>query len=396
MPDKDPYQILNIASDATESEIKKAYRDSVTTCFEKNGSIQEFYDISKAYITLTNLSTSLMIPDTGAAPRALVKNPGWGSLMEKSISPAFMLGIMFTGIAGGLIGYSLQPKQTVVREIIREAQVPNATPAPIPSPDREGPKEQPSISQPVITKSSSKAAIAINPSPLSQKTTAPITANTARPSPEKNIATLPNTPKPFRILPVPPQALPTIQQQPAGILPGKPVLVPAPQSPNLLPLNPASTQSFASAKFPGQTPSQKSASNTSNPIEVPAKDEEADKLIAQIDAYKPTQQSPQVPGNEPRKQSTLGVSSTPIATKLSTEKILGTIQIPMEDGTSVPANKLLHLDTEVWKLEKGETRKKLNVLVNELIESKNLNSACAKADISLEGLRLLIKKYGTA
>ena len=84
MPDKDPYQILNIASDATESEIKKAYRDSVTTCFEKNGSIQEFYDISKAYITLTNLSTSLMITDTGAAPRALVKNPGWGSLMERA------------------------------------------------------------------------------------------------------------------------------------------------------------------------------------------------------------------------------------------------------------------------------------------------------------------------
>jgi hypothetical protein len=88
--------------------------------------------------------------------------------------------------------------------------------------------------------------------------------------------------------------------------------------------------------------------------------------------------------------------STPIIAKVSSEKILGTIQIPMEDGTSVPANKLLHLDTEVWKLDKGETRKKLNVLVNELIESKNLNAACTKADISLEGLRLLIKKYGTA
>jgi hypothetical protein len=396
MPDKDPYQILNIASDATESEIKKAYRDSVTICFEKNGNIQEFYDISKAYITLTNLSTSLMIPDTGAAPRALVKNPGWGSLMEKSVSPAFVLGIMFTGIAGGLIGYSLQPKQTVVREIIREAQIPNTTPATVASPNKEGPKEQPSTSQPVITKSSSKAAIAINPSPPSPKTTVPITANAARPSTEQNIAALPTIAKPFRILPVPPQALPVIQQKPAGILPGKPVLVPAPQSPNLLPLNPASTQSFPSAKNPGQTPSQKSAPNTSNPSEPPAKDEEADKLIAQIDAYRPTQQSPQAPGGEPRKQSTLGVSSTPMATKLSPEKILGSIPIPMEDGTSVPANKLLHLDTEVWKLEKGETRKKLNVLVNELIESKNLNSACTKADISLEGLRLLIKKYGTA
>jgi DnaJ domain len=123
MADKNPYQILGITSNATETEIKKGYRDSVSNCFEKNGSLEEFHDISKAYITLTNLSTSLMIPDTGEEPRALVKNPGWGSLMEKSISPAFMLGIMFTGIAGGLIGYSLQPKQTVVREIIREAQI---------------------------------------------------------------------------------------------------------------------------------------------------------------------------------------------------------------------------------------------------------------------------------
>jgi hypothetical protein len=396
MADKNPYQILGITSNATETEIKKGYRDSVSNCFEKNGSLEEFHDISKAYITLTNLSTSLMIPDTGEEPRALVKNPGWGSLMEKSISPAFMLGIMFTGIAGGLIGYSLQPKQTVVREIIREAQVPNAIPDQVSSSDREGPKEQLSTNRSAMVKAPSKAAIATNTAPPSQKTTAPTTANTARPSTEQNIAALPTIAKPFRILPVPPQALPTIQQKPAGILPGKPVLVPAPQSPNLLPLNPASTQSFVSAKNPTQTPSQKSAPNTSSPTEAPAKDEEADKLIAQIDAYKPSQQSPQAPGDEPRKQSTLGVSSTPIATKLSTEKILGTIPIPMEDGTSVPANKLLHLDTEVWKLEKGETRKKLNVLVNELIESKNLNSACTKADISLEGLRLLIKKYSTA
>jgi hypothetical protein len=396
MADKDPYQILGLVPNASEAEIKKAFRDSIDACIVSKGTLERFNDISNAYIALTDLNTSLMIPDTGAAPRALVKNPGWGSLMEKSISPAFMLGIMFTGIAGGLIGYSLQPKQTVIREIVREAQVPNATPAPMPSPDREGLKEQPSTSQPVITKSSSKAAVAINPSPLSQKTTAPTTANTARPSTEQSIPTLPTITKPFRILPVPPQALPVIQQQPAGIPPGKPTLTPAPQSPNLLPLNPASTQSFPSAKISGQTPTQKSASNTSNPTEPTAKDEEADKLIAQIDAYKPTQQSPQAPGDEPRKQSTLGVSSTSSATKLSTEKILGTIPIPMEDGSSVPANKLLHLDTEVWKLDKGETRKKLNVLVNELIESKNLNSACTKADISLEGLRLLIKKYGTA
>jgi hypothetical protein len=396
MTNKALYQILGLAYNATEEEIKKAYRDSVTTCFEKNGSIQEFYDISNAYITLTNLSTSLMIPDSGVEIPELIKNPGWGSLMEKSISPAFMLSIMFTGIAGGLIGYSLQPKQTVVREIIREAQVPNATPTPVPSPDREGPKEQPSTSQPAMVKEPSKIAIAPNHKPSSQKITAQTNANTARLSTEQSIPTLPNIAKPFRILPVPPQALPTIQQQPAGILPGKPVLVPAPQSPKLLPLDPASTQSFPSAKFPGQTPIQKSAPNISNPTEAPGKDEEADRLIAQIDAYKPTQQSPQAPGNEPRKQSTLTTPSTSTIARVSPEKILGSIPIPMEDGTSVPANKLLHLDTEVWKLDKGETRKKLGILVNELIESKNLNSACTKADISLEGLRLLIKKYGTA
>jgi hypothetical protein len=68
----------------------------------------------------------------------------------------------------------------------------------------------------------------------------------------------------------------------------------------------------------------------------------------------------------------------------------------MDDKTSVLANKLLSLNISVWKLDKGTTRKKLNVPVSELITTKNLNSACDKSGISLAGLRLRIKKYGSA
>jgi DnaJ domain len=394
--DKDPYQILGLTTNATEAEIKKTYFDLIRVWFEKRGSLEEFNRLSEAYITLSTLKSSLMIPNLGSEPRMLVKNPGWESLWQKSVSPALVLSIMFTGIAGGLIGYSLKPKETLVREIVRESQVSNASPAPVPSEDREGPKEQLSSDQAKIDKAPSKITGATNPAPTSKNATTPINPNAANPADAKSISNLAGAPKPFRILPVPPPALPVIEQRPVGLPQGKGLLAPAQQSPNLLPLRPASTGGFPSGKFPGQPPAQKSVPNISNPAEAPAKDDEADKLIDKIDSYKTSQQSPQAQGVEPRKQSTVATVSNADTAESSPEKILEAIQIPMESGISVTANKLLHLDTSMWKLDRGATRKKLNILVSELIASKNLNSACDKSGISLEGLRLLIKKYGTA
>ena len=349
--------------------------------------------ISDAHTTLSNLSTSLMIRDIDEEPRVLAKNPGWESLWEKGISPAFMLGILFAGITGGLIGYSLQPKQTVVREVITEAEVPNTARVAVPSPDSNRIKKDLPNNRPAIDKSSSEVAVANNLSPPSQKTTARHSPNASSTVNGKSTMTLSGLAKPSRALP---RSLQASEQRPGGSLPGKPVLAPVPQRPNLLPPSPASSQSFVSAKPTGQPPTQKSVPKSSNRTEALVNAEEAEKLIDQINAYKPSQQSPQAPGVEPRKQGNVTTTVTRMIPISSTEKTLESIEIPMQDGTSVPANKLLHLDTAAWKLDKGKTREKLVVLVNELMESKNLSSACTKADISLDGLRLLIKKYGNA
>jgi hypothetical protein len=356
--------------------------------------VEMFVPGDEEYISDTDLSTSLMIRDVGQETGVLAKNPGGESLWERGISPAFMLGILFTGITGALIGYSLQPKQTSVREIITEAEEPNAIPAPVPSPNSNGIKMDFPNSQPAIDKPLSEVTVANNPSTLSQKTTVGKNPNASSTVNGKSPSTLSGLAEPSKTLPrSPDEALSTTEQRPARLsrlLPGKPVSAYVSQ-------RPASSQSFTSAKPTNQkTPSQKSVPKMSSPTKALANDEKSDKLIDQIDAYKPSQQAPQVSEVELRKQGNVTIPATQLIPISSPEKTLESIEIPMQNGTSVPANRLLHLDTEVWKLDNGKTRKRLVVLVNELMESKNLNSACKKADISLDSLRLLIKKYGNA
>jgi hypothetical protein len=344
---------------------------------------------SDAHTSLSNLSSSLMIRDIDQEPGVFANDPKGELLWEKSISPAFILGILFTGVTCGLLGYSLQPKQSLVQEIITKAEVPNS----IPAPDSNRIKKDLPNSQPAMDKSKSlpEIAVANNSLPPSQKTTARNNPKTSSTVSGKGTPNLSSPAKPSSALPRSPQAS-TTEQLPARVrsLPGKPTLAPVPRKPNLLSPSPASSQSFASAKPTDQPPTQKSVPKTSNPAEALANDGEADKLIGQ--------KSSQAPEVEPRKQGNATPAAIPIRLIpiSSTEKTLESIEIPMQDGTSVPANKLLHLDTVAWKLDKGKTRKKLVVLVNELMESKNLNSACKKANVSLDSLRLLIKKYGNA
>jgi hypothetical protein len=310
---------------------------------------------SDSHTTLSNLSSSLMIREIDQEPGVFANDPKGESLWEKSISPAFILGILFTGVTCGWLGYSLQPKQSLVREIITKAEVPNSIPAPKSNRIKKDlPNSQPAIDK---SKSLSEIAVANNPSPPSQKTTArnnPKASSTVNGKGTPNLSSLA---KPSSALPRSPQASPTTEQLTAPVR---------------------------------SLPTQKSVPKTSNPAEDLANNEEADKLIGQ--------KSSQAPEVEHRKQGNVTPAAIPIRLIpiSSTEKTLESIEIPMQDGTSVPANKLLHLDTAAWKLDQGKTRKKLVVLVNELMESKNLNSACKKANVSLDSLRLLIKKYGNA
>jgi ribosomal protein L22 len=88
---------------------------------------------------------------------------------------------------------------------------------------------------------------------------------------------------------------------------------------------------------------------------------------------------------EPTKSPSFKVSSSPAA-------ILGAIPILMEDGSSVPADTLLKVDTRVWKWNRGRYRKKLSKFISVLIESKDLALASKQSGLSLSEIRYLVKQ----
>ena len=97
-------------------------------------------------------------------------------------------------------------------------------------------------------------------------------------------------------------------------------------------------------------------------------------------------------------------SQRPLASRLETTKspsikvgsspeaILSTISILMEDGSSVPADTLLKVNPQVWKLNHGLYRKKLSKFISALVEFKDVALASKKSGLSLNEIRYLIKQ----
>lgn len=102
---------------------------------------------------------------------------------------------------------------------------------------------------------------------------------------------------------------------------------------------------------------------------------------------KRVKQSPTTLASKPDlvKSPSLKVSSSP-------EAILSAIPISMEDGSSVPANTLLKVDTRIWKWNRGRYRKKLSKFISVLIESKDIALASKQSGLSLREIRSLVKQ----
>lgn len=86
------------------------------------------------------------------------------------------------------------------------------------------------------------------------------------------------------------------------------------------------------------------------------------------------------------------IESPAIRVGSSPEAILSTILIPMEDGSSVPADTLLKVDPNVWKWNRGGYRKKLAKFISALIESKNVARASQQSGLSLGEIRYLVQQ----
>ncbi len=98
-----------------------------------------------------------------------------------------------------------------------------------------------------------------------------------------------------------------------------------------------------------------------------------------------TAQSPLSSKLKTTKSPSIMVGSSP-------EAILSTISILMEDGSSVPADTLLKVDPQVWKLNHGLYRKKLSKFISALVEFKDVARASKKSGLSLSEIRYLIQQ----
>jgi len=76
--------------------------------------------------------------------------------------------------------------------------------------------------------------------------------------------------------------------------------------------------------------------------------------------------------------------------RASPSEILSTI--PMEDGTTIPANALLQVDTRIWNWKRGAFRKKLSKFINALIVSRDVEWASEESGLSMNEVRYFAKQ----
>jgi DnaJ domain len=114
------YKTLGLAPDASKEEIKEAYLRLVQEYHAHANNAPEseqyFREICEAYIALSK-EGAIVVYNQKLKPEP---EKSGSSFWQKRYSPAFILGVVAVGVTGTLLGYSLQPKSTIVREIIRE------------------------------------------------------------------------------------------------------------------------------------------------------------------------------------------------------------------------------------------------------------------------------------
>ncbi len=352
----DAYKLLGITPGASKEEITRAYFDLAVGCLDSDKSNDEFLDLSRAFISLSESNKGLMLysllkenSETKNEPR--VATSLMGKLWERKLSLASVLGLALMGGVGAFAGFSFQPKTVVVREIIREAAAPTE-----------------------LATSNKKLAVSDIPTKAPEKLTtskAVKKENTDAPNkavqaPQKNIGAAPSQIGPLVYVP------PVGRVQPRGYIQPLP---PVPGMPTPRLMSPVVIRN----QIPNTAPMPPQVSQT--------REEKSDKTLSVVTA-------PPSPGPENDKQiEALTPKDRTLSAKHhdSPAEVLSTIEIPLEGGGTVKANTLLQVDQKIWKAKKGITRQKLSTLIAALVESKDLTLSAQKAGLSLQDIQSLVK-----
>jgi hypothetical protein len=353
---KDAYEILGVAPEASKEEIARAYFILASECLKTDKSNDEFLDLSRAFISLSESNKGLMLysllkenSETKSEPRVATSLKG--KLWERKLSLASILGLALMGGVGVFAGFSFQPKTVVVREIIREAAAPTE-----------------------LATSNKKFAVSDIPTKAPEKLT---TSKAVK----KENTDAPN--KPAQVLQknigvIPPSIGPLVYVPPVGRVQPRGTIQPLPPVPGM-----------PTPRLMSPVAVRNQVTNTAHlPLQVSqTREDKSDKTLPVVTA-------PPAPTPEIDKQIE---PLTPQARTLSAEHhisaadVLSTIEIPLEGGGTVKANTLLQEDQRIWKAKKGITRQKLSTLIAALVESKDLTLSAQKAGLSLQDVQSLVK-----
>jgi curved DNA-binding protein CbpA len=363
---QDYYRILGVSYDATKEEIRQAYLKLARKYHpdvNKEREAEEFLkSINEAYNALTNDEARALYDQDLDIP------PPW---MRSSVRAALVLACL--GVSGALTwyGFSLQKPDIVAANS-----------------DQEAPTEAP-VSDPV----------------------AAFNAQTERTN-GKNLE---------------PTALPPQASAPAATMPSKvpqasvPVAKTAPSpKPNASGLSKGSLTSKTIAS-PKNTATDKQNTVFIAPVKIASVSKNWDnswrsKQLAFGDSKKTAKPEPKkfipeksallktssgaVVEREPQQAAVSEVdkkkliANLPVKTlsyRASPSEILSTISIPMDDGTTIPANTLLQVDARIWNWQRGAFRKKLSKFINALIVSRDVDLASEESGLSMNDVRYFAK-----
>jgi DnaJ domain len=279
------YETLGLTPNVDKEEIKEAYLRLVheyhANADHSPASEQHFRAVCEAYITLSKEGAIVLYTPVKPEPKE-------SSFWQKRYSPAFILGTAAIGVTGALLGYYIQPKSTIVREIIREtpsiASVANQT-------------EKKLESQPIVPnqQKSSTPSIQFAKLPEMPPQRAIATHSLLPQAISNRLPALPAIPKSVkivRILPAPTSlVVESFMQQGPKIVPQKKLMALPLFSPRAIPAAPSlSSNTLLSRPIHRSVtlppPPNFISSSTFHPIPVAVEEHESDeKLLAKLNSY---------------------------------------------------------------------------------------------------------------
>ncbi|WP_144080310.1 hypothetical protein [Gloeobacter kilaueensis] len=85
-------------------------------------------------------------------------------------------------------------------------------------------------------------------------------------------------------------------------------------------------------------------------------------------------------------------SSAPVLQPTATTTQLAQLSIPLKDGSSVGAERLLQVQQRIWYWKGGAVRRRLASFINVLLETQSLEQAAGRSGLSLNEVQYLLSK----